>query len=699
MANIYGNPGEEYGDKKLYKVLETLPSDWVIYAQPTLVYKEQRRSADYVLVNMELGLIVLEVKDWVKIDDCTADQAYVYRTQKGTFEWTNSPVNQAKEIAWVATDILKENPILSKYAGKLDFPYRYAGVLPNIKNNIIAWLEKKWGSGYIFGEQDITKENILIALKRLNAPFKGTISLQQFDAVRAMLDERLIARDRTTGAFKGVYSQLQEEIAKEPLVIEVNEDTNKNEPVAQKGFLSFFFPKVKERIEHLEKEVPEENLEIKTLSNVKLVRGYAGTGKTDILVLRAAYLHEKYPQMDILVSTFNRPVLDERLIPELKEFKRIDVMSYSGLCEGIYKKKHGITITPQHSLGLIRKLQNSDESIAEKIKKYGDEFIADEIQWMKEVGYIRRDSYVTSQRDGRGKVSGRMLTSKMKDEVFDIFEIYQDELADILAIDWTDLHERALKYINQGFTPDKKYDVVLIDEAQHFAPSWIKAIQAFIKDGGSLFLCDDPSQSVYRIFSWEQKGVKVRGRTRWLKIPYRTTRQIFDTAFALIESNPLSQQMLSESGTIEKPNLDDPRLRQGESPHLYRIQTLADEIEFIGNKCNELIGTGLLPGEIAILHTKKHVIEKYRTNLPLGIKIDELARRTGTEYKAVFIPQLQHLFDRDVDVSWEQNVAKNQLVFYMALTRARDVIYLCGNDKFPKELEPILPKITIHDRL
>lgn len=701
MANIYGVPGEEYGDKKLYKVLETLPSDWVIYVQPTLVYKDKRRSADYVLINRELGLIELEVKDWVRIEDRTADQAYVNRKATGKSEWEDSPVKQAKGIAEVASNILRENPELLRYAnGKLDFPYRYAGVLPNIKKPAITWLEKAWGEGYIFGEEDITRENILKSLKRIPAPFNRPMTLQQFDVVRAMLDDRLIARDHNTKSFKGIYSLLQEEIAKEPLAVESKGEAKAVDAVdKQKGFLSFLFPGSKERIEHLEQEVPEENREIKSLKNVKLVRGYAGTGKTDILVLRAAYLHQNHPEMDLLVTTFNRPVLDERLIPELKEFKRIDVFGYSELCEAIYKKKHGKTISPQHSLGLIKKLQNSNNPIAELINKYGDKFISDEIQWIKEVGYTKRALYISNQRDGRGKVSGRMLTAKMKEEVFDIFERYQEELTDILTIDWTDLHEKALKYINQGFTPDKKYDVVLIDEAQHFAPSWIKTMQGFIKDGGSLFLCDDPSQSVYRVFSWEQKGIKVRGRTRWLKIPYRTTRQIFDAAFALIESNPLSQQMLSESGTIEKPNLEDPRLRQGEKPHFYKIPTLEEEIEFVGKMCNNLITSGLLPGEIAILHTKKHVIEKYKANLLQGIKIDDLTRRTGMEYKAVFIPQLQHLFDRNIDISWEENIAKNQQMFYMAITRARDWFYICGNEKFPKELEPILLKITVHDHI
>jgi hypothetical protein len=42
-----------------------------------------------------------------------------------------------------------------------------------------------------------------------------------------------------------------------------------------------------------------------------------------------------------------------------------------------------------------------------------------------------------------------------------------------------------------------------------------------------LFLADDPMQSIYRYYSWREKGVPVAGRTRWLRIPYRNTREIY----------------------------------------------------------------------------------------------------------------------------------------------------------------------------
>ncbi len=138
---------------------------------------------------------------------------------------------------------------------------------------------------------------------------------------------------------------------------------------------------------------------------------------------------------------------------------------------------------------------------------------------MKETGRTDRQQYVEGTWEGRGGPEGRRLPKGTKGKVFDAFERYQRELAELPAHDWVDLHTKVAHYLANGTEPDKRYDVILIDEAQHFAPTWVQIILRFLKDGGDLFLCDDPSQSVYRSFSWRQKGIDVAGRTRWSAHP------------------------------------------------------------------------------------------------------------------------------------------------------------------------------------
>ena len=171
----------------------------------------------------------------------------------------------------------------------------------------------------------------------------------------------------------------------------------------------------------------------------------------------------------------------------------------------------------------------------ESIDKWGSDFLADEFTWMKESGRTNREDYISKPRDGRGGENGKIFSKEQKNEIYNIFDQYQYELKENSSFDWADLHEKTIKYLDEGIEIEKKYDVILIDEAQHFAPCWMKIITHFLKEDGVLFLCDDPSQSVYRFFSWKQKGINVVGKTRWLKIPYRNTKQIFEAAFSLIK--------------------------------------------------------------------------------------------------------------------------------------------------------------------
>ncbi len=132
MATFFGKPGNEPGDQMLYKALDNLPKDVIIYPQPKLVYKDETCYPDYVVVHKDRGVIVLEVKDWLQITNKDHKRALVYRQQIGESAWENSPIEQARSAAHVLEKMLKEDKDLVNYAGKLDFPYRYAGVLPNL---------------------------------------------------------------------------------------------------------------------------------------------------------------------------------------------------------------------------------------------------------------------------------------------------------------------------------------------------------------------------------------------------------------------------------------------------------------------------------------------------------------------------------------------------------------------------------------
>lgn len=696
MAHIYGEPGEEHGDRLVYNALEYLPEDYIIYAQKKLVYGRDNRNPDYVIVHRELGVIVLEVKDWIHIENRDEKYAWVQRQASGKTETEVCPVEQARQAAFILVNKLKENPDLRNYAGKLDFPYRFAGALPHLPTPTITWLEKAWGEGTLIGRDDLTAEHIREKILNIPAPFSNPMTDRQFNAVRAIIDPMICVKEPTTGRFKGVYNDQQEAIAKEPLRIRDTGGRVDGEPDDKQGqdfnqveMFTEFAPSAEDRRELLTETAPAEVTQLKESSFVRLVRGFAGTGKTDVVILRAHYLHRQHPQINILVTTFNRPLLEERFKPALSGVS--DVFTFDQLCTQIFLKKHGQIPNPQSTDGVLRHMVPQIPLIQE----LGLDFLTDEIIWMKENRLIERQKYLDTLREGRAGLS-RSLSRGMKAQIFDLFERYQEELHEVAPHDWPDLHEKVLRHLDNGVQPERRYDVILVDEAQHFAPSWMQILRHFLKPTGELFLSDDPSQSVYRLYSWRQRGIEVVGRTRWLRIPYRNTRQIFEAAYALIISNPLASKMLEESQDQAMPDLGSDFLREGEWPQVYRFENQTEEMEFVYNKTVSLIEKGFLSSEICVLHTQKYVIQKYRSRLPKGVEIDDLRRRTGMEYPVVFIPKIQDLFDRDSESDWNADLAKQQLTFYMAMTRARDHLYMLYEQKWPKALEPILPKVVSH---
>ena len=379
----------------------------------------------------------------------------------------------------------------------------------------------------------------------------------------------------------------QESIAKEGLV------PQKVEPEiqlkSQNPLFIDLFPDPEARKKHLESEVPAEVIELKTDMHIRLVRGFAGTGKTDVLLLRAQYLAEHHKELKILVTTFNDPLYQKRLKPELNHLKKyIDVYKFDTLCSGIYQKRNEQWKEPQGARGLITWMAEQDP----EMKEWGIDFLTDEFIWIKEAYRTKREDYISKPREGRGGATGRILSPKQKNEIFTLFQKYQMELNERSTFDWADLHEKTLKYLNSGIVPDKKYNVILIDEAQHFAPTWMKIINQFLEPGGVLFLCDDPSQSMYRFFSWRQKGIEVTGKTRWLRIPYRNTRQIFEAAFSLIANDDMAKRLLGEDKTFAIPDLDNINLRNGKRPLVRNFETVQAEKQFILKVILQLIEQG-----------------------------------------------------------------------------------------------------------
>lgn len=102
---------------------------------------------------------------------------------------------------------------------------------------------------------------------------------------------------------------------------------------------------------------------------------------------------------------------------------------------------------------------------------------------------------------------------------------------------WADLHARKLITAAQMFSTlaatmansqRRVFDFAVLDEAQDLSVSHLRFLAALGSDrGNALFFAGDLGQRIFQQpFSWKGLGVDVRGRSRTLRVNYRTSHQI-----------------------------------------------------------------------------------------------------------------------------------------------------------------------------
>lgn len=687
MAEVHGPYPNTLGEKILHKSLLKLPEDWLCYSQPHIAHPRDSRYPDFVVIHKEYGFTVLEVKDWVNILEINDEEAKVKNVGDEEVTWQTSPVKQARQASIRISELLINTHGLGDPRGKLPFPYRYAGILPKINLETLRELRTKWGASLVFGVKDIEEDNIeMLLIHQIEMKFKSTIEDRDLEILRTVMDRNLVLPNGKA------LDKTQENLAKEPI-------GNDNEPSTEVHRIQLSF-EPPNRFDNIENNVPEEVRESAKSSNVRLIRGAGGTGKTDVVILRCKYLRENFPEKKILLTTFNEPVFENRLKPELERFSPgLELKRFGQICNDIYYQRYGLPCNPQRTIGFVNLLFNENVGQGTFLAQVGPEFIADEIEWLKELDLTTLEGYLSTVREGRAAKSGQRLTRNQKVELFNFFLQYQARLQELPALDWIDLFHRALVLVKSKLVETPKYDEILIDEAQHFAPKWMELILLLLCDNGTLFLSEDPNQSVYRSYSWSQKGVLVRGRTRLLKKVYRSTKQIIVAAYSLIQNNRIVQDRLQEELDDITPDFENPDLRSGERPQLHMFTSWTDEREFIRNEIMLLNEMGFLPKEIAVLHPKKHVRDSFGDLHAQGVSVDDVRRVTGMDYRVVFIPNLYNFCqeDRSGNQYW---VEDNISALYTGITRAKDLVYLSHDGRLPKEFLPILPfcEVIQHNR-
>ncbi|MCB9736005.1 MAG: UvrD-helicase domain-containing protein [Deltaproteobacteria bacterium] len=268
------------------------------------------------------------------------------------------------------------------------------------------------------------------------------------------------------------------------------------------------------------------------------VLGGAGTGKTVALLHRAAHLlTEVLPDDErVLVTTFTRNLALDlerhlgRMVPPAAA-ARADVMNLHRVARRIAEtgRFKGFELAqPAHeaqlwhaalawdALGLDRAFY--DAELRDVVHAHG---VADEAE------------YLRVSRAGRGVSLGR----RQRRAVWAVLDAFQRLKAERRLFQWPDLVQHARELVERGawLSP---YRAVLADEVQDLAPNELRLVRALApRAPNDLFLVGDAHQRIYglRRTSLRQCGVDVVGRSRRLRVNYRTTEEIRDFAVRVLE--------------------------------------------------------------------------------------------------------------------------------------------------------------------
>ncbi len=169
-----------------------------------------------------------------------------------------------------------------------------------------------------------------------------------------------------------------------------------------------------------------------------------------------------------------------------------------------------------------------------------------------------------------------------------------------------DMVDRVIRAVDRKHIPSGQYLAVLIDEGHDFRPEWLKLVTQMVDPStNSLLLLYDDAQSIYerqrsKQFSFKSVGIQAQGRTTVLKINYRNTRQILQTASQI--AGGLLAAENSEQGEDGIPLLLPVSCgREGPEPMVINLPTLHEEAAKVAELLSAAHQEGHAWGDMAVL--------------------------------------------------------------------------------------------------
>ena len=432
------------------------------------------------------------------------------------------------------------------------------------------------------------------------------------------------------------------------------------------------------------------------------VAGSAGTGKTIVALHRAAYLARQNPDARVLLTTFTDTLakalqskLNRLLISEPRLAERIDVYSL----EAIGLRLHKTQVGPARlaSRDDIRQLMDAAAQ-AVPGHRFSHHFLMSE--WEHVVDAWQLDCW-EAYRDVVRLGRKTRLPEAQRAVLWTLFERVRKGLREKGLVTISGLFTALVSTLKARHNP--VFDFTVVDEAQDIGVAHLRFLVALAGGEGmvrpnALFFAGDLGQRIFQQpFSWKSLGVDVRGRSRTLRVNYRTSHQIRSQADRL-----LGPTVTDADGNTEDRS-DAISVFNGPPPCIRVLKDAQEESATVGHWLAECVSAGIQPHEIAVFVRSGAQIGRAEAavgiaGLPYQTLDDRVAMEPeyvsvctmhlakGLEFRAVAVMAcddevipLQERIETVGDGGDLQEVydTERQLL-YVACTRARDRLLVTG---------------------
>lgn len=418
------------------------------------------------------------------------------------------------------------------------------------------------------------------------------------------------------------------------------------------------------------------------------VTGGAGTGKTVVAVHRAVHLaRHVFPKAQdrILFTTFTKN-LAQAVGAQL-------ALLDEGAAERIAARNlHSVAHEILRQSGLAVRVLGDEQVIADRWQDAKDDsgvecdrevqFLRDEYeQVVLAQGLQDEKEYMQAKRTGRrGRVSWQQ-----RGPLWQVMMRFAALCEDAGELTYPMMVGRAADVLAENHR--LPYRALVVDESQDFTPADWRLIRALVPAGeNDIFLVGDAHQRIYGApLVLSRYGIATRGRSRRLRVNYRTTQEIRRWACGILEG--LSFDDLD--GAQEKQD-GYTSLLHGAVPELASCADLGQQIDVAAQRMAEWQEAGIADHAICCVAATRRECGKIAEGLrkkgiatltldktvppdgKKGVRIATRHRVKGLEFARVI------LFSVDLDAGAVDDDPRKRCLLYVAATRARDGLVVLG---------------------